>query len=257
MNDNVDNRVLGAIRFVDALLGTPVTDALVVTPPAGVRIIRNHSGLHVIAAAPGFDAFIAQFDLPVPPTPAVASVPIAVTVVDPTGRYLPRTATIAVPRDPDPTKSDQPASIFVPQDRALFQSPTAPNRAGAAALRLSIKQQGTTTGLPFAYVVVNRASDASLLARGMADARGEAFLAVPGIPVTTWSATSGSAVTTSSVAANLVAYYDAAAFDAASGVYPDPDALDAEKSTLPHSATLSVNLASGAQVTQLVPIPLP
>jgi hypothetical protein len=252
----LDTRVLGAIRFVDALLGTPVSGALVVTAPAGVRVIRNNSGLYVITDAPGFAAFVAAFDAPPPTTPATASVTVTLTVTDPTGRYLPRRASIAVPLDATPANSALPSSIFLPQDRVLFPSPTAVVRPGAAAIRLSVKRAGSNDGLPYAYVRISRTSDSSLLARGMADARGEVFVGVPGIPVTTWSATASTPVTTSSVAVTVVAYYDATAFDPTTNTYPDPDALDAGFASLPHSATVALDLASGAAVTQRIDVPV-
>ncbi|MGH7634700.1 MAG: hypothetical protein ACRENC_13280, partial [Gemmatimonadaceae bacterium] len=107
---------------MDALLGTPVSGGLVVTATDGVRVIRNRSGLYVIVDAPGFAAFTAAFIAPAPAAPATGSVTVTLTVTDPTGRYLPRRASIAVPLDAAPANSALPASIFVPQDRVLYPS---------------------------------------------------------------------------------------------------------------------------------------
>lgn len=259
--DSLDMRVLGAIRFVDAIVGTPILDPLVVTADDGVRIIRNRSGLYVIAEAPGAAVYTATVRLPEPPAPPlpppVASVTVTLSVVDPTGRYLPRRATIAVPRDPDPANAAQATSLFQALDRALFPSPTARAREGWATLRISVKRTGTDIGLPFAYLRVRRTSNDTLLARGMADERGEALVGVPGIPVTTWSSGSGGAVTTSSLDARLVAYFDAAAFDPATATYPDPDQLDASFATLPHSADVDLALTSGHEVTCRIDVTLP
>lgn len=254
MTELLDARILGAVRFVDALLGTPVVGPLSVTAADGVRVIRNRSGLYVIASAPGAAAFTAVFDAPAPAIPATGSVVVKLNVADPAGRYLPRRASIALPLDSTPANSSLPASIFLPQDRVLYPSPTAAARPGAASIRLSIKRAGSNDGLPFAYVRLSRTSDASLLARGMADARGELFIGVPGIPVTTWSAAAGAPVTTSSVAATLVAYYDATAFDPATNTYPDPDALDIGFAALPHSDVVAIDLVSGSQVTRRVDV---
>ncbi len=255
--DNLDNRVLGAVRFVDAIRGIPVTDPLSVTAE-GVRIIRNRSGLYVIAEAAGTAAYSARFRLPEPPEaalpPAIGSVKVTLTVVDPSGRYLPRTATIDVPRDPDPAHADQAASLFQPVDRELFPSPTATVGEGWAALRLSIKRTGSDAGLPYAYVRVRRSSNDSLLARGIADERGEMLVGIPGIPVTTWSVSSGSPVTTSTIHARVVAYFDIDAFDPTTGTYPDPDAFDSSFATLPHSSDVELDLASGREVTRRIDV---
>jgi hypothetical protein len=179
------------------------------------------------------------------------------TVFDPSGRYLPRTAVIDVPRDPDPAHADQAGSLFRPVDRELFPSPTARVGAGWATLRLSIKRTGSEIGLPFAYIRVRRSSNDSLLARGIADERGEVLVGIPGIPVTTWSVSAGSPVTTSTIPARVVAYFDSTAFDPSTGTYPDPDALDTNFPTLPHSPDVELDLASGSEVTRRIDVTTP
>jgi hypothetical protein len=261
VRDRLDDRVVGAFRFIDAVVKTPITAPLRVEA-RGVRLIRNRSGLFVIAAAPGLGStYTATFELPVPPAaplpPPVASVSVTITVSDPSGRYLPRRATVAVPRNPDPAAVDQPTSLFQPADVELFPSPTAAVATGWATIRVSVKQTGTQTGVPFAYVRVRRASDDGLLARGVADDRGEALVAVPGIPVTLWNTTPGPSVVTNSVAAKLTAHFDPSAFDAASSKYPDPDQLELNLSTLTKSADVPLDLASGREVPKRVDMTLP
>ncbi len=255
-----DMRVLAAVRAVDAALGAPILSRLVVTAEQ-VRIIRNRSGLYVIAGAPGTEAYTARFQLPVPPAapvpPPVGSVEIALSIADPSGRYLPRSATIRVPRDPDPAHRDQAGSLWTPIDVELFPSPTRSIGDGWATLRLSIKRAGSQLGLPFAFVRVRRASDDSLLGRGLADERGEALIGIPGIPVTTWSTTPGSPVTTSTIQARVAACFDRDAFDPATGTYPDPAELEAAFATLPHSTEVELDLASGHEVTRRIDVVVP
>jgi hypothetical protein len=255
----LDMRILAALRFVDAVSRSTITAPVSVTG-VGVRVIRNLSGMYVIAEAPGTARYTTTFELPRPPLPpippVIGSVGVALTIVDPAGRYLPRTATIAVPRDPDPLHDDAPASLFRPIDVELFPSPTMPIAVGWATVRLSVKRAGSERGLPFAFVRVRRASDNVVLARGLADERGEVLVGVPGIPVTTWSTEEGDPVTTTTITARISACFDPAAFDT-STTFPDPKALEAAFSTLPHSSDLQLDLASGQEVARRIDVPLP
>jgi hypothetical protein len=258
--DRDDLRVLGAVRVVDATVRSLITTPLRVTGD-GVRIIHNRSGLYVIAEVAGTAAYTARFALPVPPAapqpPPVGSVMVSLAIIDPTGRYVPRRATIALPRDPDPANADAPTSLFTPVDIELYPAPTAGIGAGWATVRLSVKRQGTEEGLPFAFARIRRASDGVVIARGVADARGEMLVAVPGIPVTSWSPTAGAAVTTSTVAAKLAACFDRAALDPVAIPYPDPQQLENNFAILPHSADLELDLASGHEVARRIDVVLP
>jgi hypothetical protein len=252
-------RVLGAVRMVDATVRSLVTAPLRVTAD-GVRIIHNRRGLYVVAEVPGSEAYSARFALPVPPVaplpPAMGSAAVTLAIVDPARRYLPRRATIALPRNPDPGSAEGPESLFVPIDVELFPAPTAGISAGWATLRLSVKRQGSEDGLPFAFARVRRASDGAVLGRGVADARGEMLIAVPGIPVTSWSPTAGAAVTTSTVSATLAACFDRNAV-ADPVAYPDPQQLESNFANLPHSADLQLDLASGREVARRIDVVLP
>lgn len=256
----LDMRVLGALRFIDSVGRSTVTAPLSVSGE-GVRVIRNLSDLYVIADAPGTELYSARFHLPEPPLPPVPpdieDVSVTLTVVDPAGRYLPRGVTIDVPRDPDPAHREQPQSLFRPVDVELFPSPVMPVAEGWATLRLSIKRAGSQQGLPFAFVRVLRASDLAILARGVADDRGEALVAVPGIPITTWNASPSPDVTISSVTAQIAACFDPGAFTPDSDTYPDPTALERAFSTLPHSPDLQVDLASGREVARRIDVTVP
>jgi hypothetical protein len=253
-------RILGAIRFVDSISRSTVMSSLVVRGP-GLRVLRNLSGLYVIAEGPGTEVHTGTFELPRPPLPpvppAIGSVNVALTVIDPSGRYLARSATVAVPRDPDPVLHTQPSSLFRPFEVELFPSPTMPLGEGWATLRISVKRWGSEIGLPFAFVRVRRASDNAVLARGLADERGEALVGVPGIPITTWNAGSSSTVTTSTVEARIAACFDPAAFEPTTDTYPDPGALEQAFSTLPHSSDLQLNLAAGRELARRIDVTVP
>lgn len=248
----LDRRVLAALRFVDATVRSQVTGALEIRGD-GVRTIRNRSGLHVITEAPGFGAYTAAFRQ----LPEVAPAQVTLTVRDHTGSYLPRRLAVALPRDPDPAHVEQEGSLFRPIDVALYPSPTAAAGAGWAILRLSIKRAGSDEGLPFAYVRVVRSSDDQRIAAGLADERGEALVAVPGVPVTSWSTSPTDSPVVSTVAVRVTAYYDRAAFDRKAGVYPDPDRLEVTFSSLPHSTDQLFDLASGRERTRRIDVPVP
>ena len=70
-------------------------------------------------------------------------------------------------------------------------------------IRASVTAQATGQPLSGALLRVERTSDATYLAGGISDSRGEALVAIPGIPVTTWEEGSGP-VLTNEVGATLI-----------------------------------------------------
>lgn len=229
MLELVQDVVMGAIRFLDGTTLLKIQGPLRVEAPNGV-VRPNRSGLYVIWSAP--------------PGPLVA------TVNDPSTTYLARRFTVQLPRDTDPGHADQGTSIFRPVDVLLLPSPTAPTFPGWAVVRASVKNSGTKAALAGALVRVSRASDSKLLASGMSDDRGEALVAVPGVPVTTFDA-GGGAVTATEIDVQIQTVFD----PAVSGL-PDPDDLEARKNTLP-SSTVSKKLASGRTLITELAVTVP
>jgi len=262
----LDRRVLGALRFVDANTGAVVRDALL-PRVAGARLQRNRSGLWVLSGvdAPAeLAAHGAAFERP-PAAPPLGDVPLALDVSDSAGRYLPRRATLALPRDPAPANAALPGSLFQPIDVALFPSPAAATGANWALLRLSVTDDASGDALGGVLLRVTR--DGATLARGLSDWRGEALVAVPGVPVTTWSDAPG-AVVASEVGATLDAVFDPATGSRTpmarvrAGTAPatlpavDPDDLAARRATLP-ATSRPVLLAAGRATTLHLPLALP
>lgn len=247
----VDRRVLGALRPIDALTGVQIAAPLVVSAP-GVRLTRNRSGRYVLLAAPGLEVHTTAFASP-PPSPANGSVAIEVTVADPAGRFLTRRATVRLPRDPSPAAVTQPDSLFALVDVAMYPAPAARTAAGWAVIRATVT--GTSGGSPprplaGALIRVVRASDAARLAAGLSDARGEALVAVPGIPITTWDAGPGPVLATETdVTLETI-------FDPAAPAIPDPDDLEARRATLPSSA-VPAKLAAGREIVAALVVALP
>jgi hypothetical protein len=230
--ETLDRRVLAALRFRDAVTGSTVTGPLDVRA-SGARWIRNRRGWWVLASAPGLEAHATSFAAP-PAAPPVGSVALAVRVADPGGRYLPRVAALALPRDPDPLKAARPESLFQPVEVELFPSPAAPVSPNWAVLRVSAANaDGPLAG---ALVrVVRKAAPGTVLGRGMTDGRGEGLVAIAGIPVTTWEEGQGSVLATE-VEARVDLFWQAGAGP------PDPEALGRIKKA---TKTATVKLASG------------
>lgn len=252
MREDVDRRVLAALRFVDATTGAAIETPLVIAGDR-IRVIRNRLDRYVLLEAPGFTAYTAAFRT----VPAVAATTIDLVVRDPSGRYLPRPVRVPLPRDLDPAHDATPGSIWAPITARLYPSPTRPIGVGWATLRLRVQRAGTTDGLPFAYVRVERASDNVELATGFADERGEALVPIAGVPVTSWSASPSSSPVTTTVAARVTAYYDRTAYDPAADRYPDPDVFAVAHPPFPHSNPIPFDLASGHAETRRIDVPLP
>ena len=240
--ETVERRVLGALRPVDAVTGVRIVAPLSVTA-AGVRVVRNASGMYVVTGAPGLAAQTHSAEAPEwdPADPR----PVEFTVRDPAGVYLARRFTLRLPRDPDPANAQQPDSLFRPGEVRMFPSPVAPVSPQWAVVRASVPgaQPGTVNG--GALIRVVRVSDGVLLAAGLADARGEALVAVPGIPVTTWAPVNQGSVIATSVDVELEVVWDAAA----AGRLPDPDDLERRRAQLTVSAT-PVTLSTGQVLTR-------
>jgi hypothetical protein len=247
--ENVDRRVLGAVRFLDATTQLKIADGLrVQAETATLRI--NGSGLFVIWSAQGLEAHEDAFESP-PAAPAVGNVQVVLTVFDTASRYLTRRCTLRLPRDPDVDKIGLTSSLFRPVDVRLFPAPTAPVLSGWALIRATVKKTGTDFVLPGALIRVLKTADQSPLACGLSDSRGEALVAVPGIPVTTFGEGGGGAVIGTEIDVTIQTIFDPAAIGA-----PDPDDLEQRKDALPRS-TVSIKLASSRLLITNLTVPLP
>jgi hypothetical protein len=261
--ERVDSRVLGALHCVDASTRVAVDTPLVVEV-AGARIRRNRSGLYVIVQADALAAHEGAFDAP-PGAPALGSVVLALTLQDPSGRYLPRRVSAALPRDPAPDHAGQVDSLFRPLQVSMYPAAAAPVGANWAALRLSLAESASGDALGGALVIVE--SGGAIVARGLSDWRGEALVPVPGVPVTTWS-DDPEAVVVSEVAAQVHVVFDPAAgtrspaanvrAGSAPQVLPlaDPDDLEARRAALPTLAH-GVQLAAGRSQSLSLALALP
>lgn len=250
--EQVDRRVLGAVRFVDSTTGLPVSNPLAVTA-SGLEFVRNLSGHYVIAGAVGLEEHALAFDKP-PAVPALGSLTFEIRVADPTREYLPRRQTIGLPRDPDPKNASSSNSLFHAIDVRLFPAARALTGVGWAVIRASVVKKGTDEPLSGALLRVTKkngapADETKPLGIGLTDNRGEALVTVPGIPVTTFGEGDGD-VTTNEIDVTIKAFFDPNA-----GTLPDPDDLEARRENL-KSKAIDTKLGSGRVVAMKFEIEL-
>lgn len=203
--EQLDRRVLGAIRFLDATTGLSINAPILVSA-TGVNFVRNRSGFAVVFATPGYpdlQAHTEVFEQP-PPTPNLETVSIVVQVTDPNRQYLPRRYTLKLPRDPAVENASAENSLFRPQDVLLYRAPIARTASGWAVIRGVVKDATTLQRLPWALI---RVVQSGKVAWSLADWRGEASIAVPEIPAITFSSDPG-AVMTAEVEITLEARFD-------------------------------------------------
>jgi len=187
MNEILDTRILGALRWIDAVTHTPIAGPLAVTG-TGLRFTRNLSGLTVITQAAGLEAYTRTFDLASLPAGEVVpngDITLTADVTDPSGSYLPRRFTLNLPRDPSPEvlppdSRRPPRSLFTPFDVALLPAPAARLPAGCAEVRLLI-QTPAKVGIRNALARVVATTGGAVLGCGLSDARGEVLVAIPGL----------------------------------------------------------------------------
>jgi hypothetical protein len=243
----LDRRVLGAVAFLDAATRARVLEPLAVRAE-GARLARTRRGLYVVFDAPGLKAHTRAFDAP-PSEPARGSAPVTLEVSDPAGRYVARRYTLRLPLDPDPANTNLPGSLFNPSEVTLFPSPSAGTRPGWALVRATVVAADGGGPLGGALLRVKRLPEGTLIARGMSDARGEALVVVPGIPLVTFG--DGDEVTEKTISVSLRAVYDPEA-----GEVADPDDLEARRGALP-SHSFDRSLSSGRVLAATFAVPLP
>ncbi|MDH5666857.1 MAG: hypothetical protein OEY86_02450 [Nitrospira sp.] len=246
--ESFSRRVLAALRIVDGVTGQPVLSALSVSG-SGTTWVRNRRGYYVLVDAVGLESH--QTVLLEPPTdPTLGSITLVAYVVDPSGVYLSRKQSITLPRDPDPTHTGDSQSLFQPIKSRLYPSPTAPVSSAWAVIRATIVREGSDEKLGGALIRVLRATDGEVLARGLSDARGEALVAVPGIPVTTWESSPGPVMGTEvEVQVEVVV-------DPLAEIMPNPDELEDNRVSL-SSSQVVVKLASGRTVVRRLTVAIP
>ena len=263
LRELVDRRCTGALRMVDVNTGLRVTEGLRVAAD-GVRLSPNRSGDFVVMGVRGLEAHRRAFESP-PVTPAAESIAVEVTVEDPAGRYLPRLATVRFPRDPVIANAVAEDSLFQAVRVPLHVAPAGPVPIGAAVLRATVVSDPDDR--PIGGALLRVQVGGNVLARGVSEwrgrLRGEAVVAVPGIPITTWGDGNGAPgegeeeapVMVHTVPATVEVIVDPAFGPDADDV-PDPDAVEAVAEGLLRRS-FDVELQSGRTLVRRLAIPLP
>lgn len=250
--ERMEERVLGALQLVDAGTRAPLTRSFEVRAlgPGHATLVRNRGGMIVVLAWSELAAHEAAFDAP-PATPATGSRSLRLAIRDPLGEYLPRLAVLALPRDPAPAQAGTSESLFEPARVPMFPSASAATGTNWSLLRVSLSETATGDALGGALLRVRR--NGEVLARGLTDARGEALIAVVGVPIVTFSDAEGP-VTTAALEVVLEAFFDPASGlrsargeSAREAPLVDPLAIEAQSAGLPAA---SANLSIAARRSQ-------
>lgn len=182
IKETIDQRYLGAVRFVDNTTRGIVRRPLHIEAQ-GLRFVISQSHLHVIASAKGLENHLSSFDNP-PDQPGVESLEFHLTISDPLQEYLPRTKAIKLPRNPDP-ESDN--SLFQPIKISMFSSATGRLSSNWSIIRASVidaEKADPEVPIPGALLRIIREDENKLIGSGVTDKRGEVLIVVPGIPTT-------------------------------------------------------------------------
>jgi hypothetical protein len=257
--DLLDRRALALLRLVDAW-GRPVTGPVAIEGP-GVRAVAKGEGRFAILAAAGLEAYTAQFVAP-PAPPAIASVQVALDLTPADRTVAPRRFGLRLPRDPAPAHAAEAGSLFQPVEIELLPSARAALSGSACAIRITVRRKDDKRLVENA-LVRGRSDNGLFAARAMTDARGEACLIFPTLPL---AFTGQGANVEPDLAARVVAHAEpvtarfhrpealvaaaAAAATRTSG-HADPDALGAAF-TPDFASGAAVRLAAGRQASLVI-----
>ena len=249
--DRLDRRALALIRLLDAF-GRPVAGPVRIE---GARTIAKGPGEHAVLAASGLEAYAASFDEP-PATPAVASRHILLDLTPAAAEAAPRRFDLRLPRDPNPAQAGQAGSLFRAAEVEMLPTPRIVQSGSACLVRVSVVRQDDGRTVENA-LVRGRSDDGRFAARALTDARGEACLVFPSLPLAFPGA---GANVEPDLAARVAVTVDpavarfhapaavplaAAAAAARTTGHPDPDALGAVAADFASAAP--VRLAAGRQ----------
>jgi hypothetical protein len=174
--DLLDRRALALVEFLDPL-GGRVTSAVTLLAEH-VKVFAKRPGSLVVAEAPGFAGYAAAFET----LPAVGATTLKVDILPADPRLAPRGATLALPRDPDPTRLALPGSLFQPLLIQLSATPLMPLGGLTAGLSVTVRRADDQRRVAGALVrLTPDGGRPQVLA--VTDACGDALLLVPGVPL--------------------------------------------------------------------------
>jgi hypothetical protein len=229
---NVDHRVLGGFQCFDAITGSSIEEPLKIGSPQ-LTLVRSRHGIYAVWDAVGFTQYTA-FDPVLPwPTPPTSFV---ITIEDPRCCYLPRRGSLQVPQalptapavaSPPFTAASDQSIVYAPQKITMYRGPAARVGANWAVVRASVSSNGSPP-VPLWGAVLEVLSGSPptsgmpALATGVADANGEALLAVPGMGLSVSDSAAGP-VTETTTPATVQVWFDETTLKPPPGWLPNPD----------------------------------
>lgn len=174
----LDRRSLALLRLVD-VNGRAVAGPVRLLGE-GISYVRKNDGTIAILSAGGLEAYQASFLAP--SSPAIGSRPIQLDLEPGSNEVCRRRIELQLPRDPNPSKADKPNSLFRSIEFEMLPGPTARLVGSACALRVTVRRKNRNQLVQNALVRA-RTDDGQLTARGLTDARGEATLIFPTLPI--------------------------------------------------------------------------
>jgi hypothetical protein len=266
--ERLDDRVLCAFRCVDATTRAAVDVPLRIRSiaPPHPRLRSNSRGLLVVTEWAPLEQHNRAFAAP-PAEPATESLPLILAVEDPQGRYLPRLMRVSLPRiaaPSDPAAAATPSSLFVPIEVPMYAAAAAAVEANWAVVRVSVIS-GADEALGGVLLRVRR--NGTVMATGLSDWRGEALVAIAGVPIISFSDNQDAALT-SDLEVVLEGVFDPGAgtrtplAQVRDGRPPpllplvDPEALDAAGDQVPGQQR-TLRIAARRQITTTLQIDIP
>jgi hypothetical protein len=171
--DLLDRRALALLRLVD-VAGRPVLGPVRIEGD-GVRAVAKGDGRFALLEARGFESYTASFD-PIAAAPA-KTVRLDLTPAAPD--VAPRGFGLKLPRNPNPEAA---SSLFEAQPVEMLPSALATRSGSACTIRVSVRRSGDGRVVEGA-LVRGRSADGVFEARAVSDARGEACLLFPFLPL--------------------------------------------------------------------------
>lgn len=243
--DLLDRRALALIRLVDPY-GRPVAGPVRIEGD-GLRVVAKGEGAFAVLAAAGLEAHEAAFEA-APPAPALRSRHVQIDITPSAAPVAPRRFDLRLPRDPDPANALQPVSLFQAAEIDMLPSPRARLTGSACAVRVAVMRKDDGRLVENA-LVRGRSDDGLFTARALTDARGEACLIFPVLPL---AFTGADAIVQPDLPARVVVHagapsarfhspadLQAAVAVARTGGHADPDSL---------AAAFAADFPSGAAV---------
>ena len=204
--------MIAGIRFVDATTGGVVRQPLQLQATSS-QFVQNQSGIYVLLSAPGFEEYIHTFKDSSNNSSSLSSVEpaafnLTITVQDLSGQYLPRQFSLSLPRDANsaPNASTHEDSLFTPAEVVLYPSAIASTNPNWTVLKATVLNNANRR-LPWALIRTTVNAETTL---SQADWRGEALIAISGLPIVTASTDESADPSTREFSAELEVVFDPA-----------------------------------------------